>query len=52
MQMHAGPDWKHMGGNSGQVLLDLLITRESRNLEFYVKNSQFLSAGSGVQQFF
>lgn len=26
--MPAEPDWKHMGENSGQVLLDLLIFQE------------------------
>lgn len=26
--MPAGPDWKHMGENSGQVLLDLPIFQE------------------------
>lgn len=42
--MPVGPDWKHMGGRQFRpsVARSSDFSRENRNLEFYVKNSQFL----------
>lgn len=51
--MPAGSDWKYVREREFRPSFARSsdFSRRNRNLEFYVKNSPFLTIGNGLQQF-